>query len=97
MHFEFKGHVRDAGFDSRLGNKGLFNTIGGPMKGVHALSRSMTYYHRPGNWKEQPNMFNPYWRAKLAPISHSFMTALAKVGLSPGGGMAKFLEEFITH
>lgn len=33
-----------------------------------AVSRALTYYHRPGTWREPPNFFNPYWRAKLAPV-----------------------------
>jgi hypothetical protein len=37
--------------------------------GFHAVSRGMVYYHRPGNWAEHPNFFNPFWRAKLEPIA----------------------------
>ncbi len=33
-----------------------------------AVSKALTYYHRPGHWQEQPNFFNPYWRAKLHPF-----------------------------
>jgi len=33
-----------------------------------AVARALAYYHRPGNWQEPPNFFNPYWRARLAPI-----------------------------
>jgi len=36
--------------------------------GAKAISRALAYYHRPGNWQEHPNFFNPYWRAKLAPV-----------------------------
>ena len=25
----------------------------------------MAYYHRPGHWKEPPNLWNPFWRATL--------------------------------
>ncbi|MFN0063998.1 MAG: pilus assembly protein TadG-related protein [Myxococcaceae bacterium] len=32
------------------------------------LSRAQAYYHRPGAWEEPPNFFNPYWRARLAPL-----------------------------
>ena len=28
-------------------------------------STGITYYHRAGHWKEQPNLFNPFWRAGL--------------------------------
>ena len=36
--------------------------------GLNALARGQVYYHRPGNWAEQPNFFNPYWRPRLAPV-----------------------------
>lgn len=50
-------------------------TIGGSrnsffFEGLNAFSRGMAYYHRPGNWAEHPNFFNPFWRAKLAPIGN---------------------------
>jgi hypothetical protein len=32
------------------------------------VARGQTYYHRPGNWAEQPNFFNPYWRPRLASV-----------------------------
>mgnify|MGYP001615661306 CR=1 FL=1 len=44
------------------------------MTGLNAVARGMVYYHRPaggarsGNWQEQPNFFNPYWHARLAPV-----------------------------
>ncbi len=30
-----------------------------------AFSKAMVYYHRIGDWSDYPNMFNPFWRAKL--------------------------------
>lgn len=35
-----------------------------------ALSKALVYYHRfgPNGWKEAPNLFAPYWRAKLHPL-----------------------------
>ena len=36
--------------------------------GMNVISRGQTYYHRPGNWTEQPNFFNPYWRPRLAAV-----------------------------
>ncbi|HEX8823658.1 MAG TPA: pilus assembly protein TadG-related protein [Archangium sp.] len=36
--------------------------------GMTVISRGQTYYHRPGNWAEQPNFFNPYWRPRLAAV-----------------------------
>jgi hypothetical protein len=54
----------------------LDTTIGGErqafldfMQGLNVLSRGQVYYHRPDDWREQPNFFNPFWRARLAPIA----------------------------
>jgi hypothetical protein len=46
-----------------VGPKRLQNT-----RQATAVSRAQTYYHRPGNWHEQPNFFNPYWRPRLASV-----------------------------
>ena len=40
----------------------------GLVTGLNVISRGQTYYHRPGNWAEQPNFFNPYWRPRLASV-----------------------------
>lgn len=34
-----------------------------------ALSKALVYYHRLGNWQAHPNLFQPYWRAKLHPFT----------------------------
>lgn len=36
--------------------------------GMMATSVGRAIYHRPGEWKEEPNFFNPLWTARLAPI-----------------------------
>ncbi len=51
----------------------LDTTIGGDrsavfLEGLNAIARGMVYYHRPGDWAETPNFFNPFWRARLAPV-----------------------------
>jgi len=46
-----------------------------------AMSKAMVYYHRLGDWKEQPNLFNPYWRAKM----HHFDTVDAGLVLGAAG------------
>jgi hypothetical protein len=35
-----------------------------------SLSKALVYYHRfqPNGWREAPNLFGPYWRAKLHPF-----------------------------
>lgn len=61
------------GFDCKKGYN--FNYISnGEMQnpfgeGFNAWSSSGVYYHRPGTWAEPPNMFNPYWKAKLKPVA----------------------------
>ncbi|HZI09605.1 MAG TPA: hypothetical protein VE153_04380 [Myxococcus sp.] len=41
-----------------------------PGEGV-GLSKGLVYYHRfgPNGWREAPNLFSPYWRAKLHPFT----------------------------
>ncbi len=53
--------------------------------GVHAWAHARAYYHRPGAAAEPPNLFNPYWRAKLSPVRlHSGISQLVGgLGLSP--------------
>ncbi|MDY7231246.1 hypothetical protein [Hyalangium rubrum] len=36
-----------------------------------AFSKAMVYYHRIGDWSDYPNIFNPYWRAKLDTVSQT--------------------------
>jgi len=52
-----------------------------------AVSRALAYYHRPGNWQEPPNFFNPFWRAKLAPVE----PGLDRLG--PAGGALRLFVE----
>ena len=44
--------------------------------GMHVLARAQVYYHRPGAWQEPPNLFNPYWGARLAPKN----AAISRIG-----------------
>ncbi len=43
-------------------------SLAGLAPGITAMARAQVYYHRPGNWAEQPNFFNPYWRPRLASV-----------------------------
>jgi hypothetical protein len=36
--------------------------------GMMAAAVGRAIYHRPGEWKEEPNFFNPLWTARLAPL-----------------------------
>ncbi|MDF1562501.1 MAG: pilus assembly protein TadG-related protein [Deltaproteobacteria bacterium] len=60
------------------------------MPGFNALSVARSYYHRPGEWKEHPNFFNPFWAAKLDPVAHHAM-----IGEIPH--LANFGDEIILH
>ncbi len=33
-----------------------------------AMSKAIAYYHFPPDWKEEPNLFAPHWKAKLQPM-----------------------------
>ena len=43
-------------------------SVGFLPNGFHALAAAQAYYHRPGDWREPPNLFNPFWGAKLMPV-----------------------------
>jgi Putative Flp pilus-assembly TadE/G-like len=60
LTFEFGAPTRLVFDDTRM------TFLGG--KGLNTVARAQTYYHRPGNWHEMPNFFNPYWRPRLAPV-----------------------------
>lgn len=66
-HFKFK-------WDENGRKSGLDTTIAGErskflFEGFKVVARGQVYYHRPGNWREHPNFFNPFWRARLAPVA----------------------------
>jgi hypothetical protein len=58
-------------------------------KGLNAFSAAQVYYHRPGDWKEQPNFFNPLWGARLMPVLES--NAAAKLGFGKVPGLSNLL------
>lgn len=43
------------------------DALGGPMA---AIAGGLVYYHKPtgDSWREPPNLWNPFWRAKLHPL-----------------------------
>jgi hypothetical protein len=55
------------GIDTRIGEDSLLSKAS--FTGINAIAAAQVYYHRPGNWREQPNLFNPYWRARLYPTA----------------------------
>lgn len=79
-----------------LNNRKKFLSL---VEGMNVISRGQSYYHRPGNWTEQPNFFNPYWRPRLAsvfqgreqlPVVGSMINALP-------GAIQGFGPKVITH
>lgn len=57
-----------------------------------AVSKAMVYYHRLGDWREHPNMFNPFWRAKLHPFTPTEATmVLGAAGQGDAAQMAPFI------
>jgi len=87
LHFRLSTAQRQGiEFDGRIGSES--GLIG--LSGINVISRAQTYYHRPpgsggpgngvSNWKEMPNFFNPFWRAKLAPV-------VVGLGNTPLGGL----------
>jgi hypothetical protein len=60
-------------------------------KGLNAFSAAQVYYHRPGEWKEMPNLFNPLWGARLMPVLES--NASARLGFSA----VPLLRQFLLH
>ena len=40
-------------------------------EGFTAFAAAQAYYHRPGDWREVPNFFNPLWAARLIPVAES--------------------------
>ncbi len=54
-----------------------------------AASKALVYYHRLGDWQEQPNMFNPFWRSKLHPFSpQEASQILSNAGHGDGAAIA---------
>ncbi|MDF1562963.1 MAG: pilus assembly protein TadG-related protein [Deltaproteobacteria bacterium] len=71
-------------------------TEGGLPPGFHAFARAAAYYHRPGNWREHPNFFNPFWRARLAPVQPVLSDLVGDLGAGAVLGDA-LGKSFITH
>ncbi len=64
---EHGGH--SAELDTTIGGeRNSLSLFGMNFEGLNVIARGMVYYHRMGNWGEPPNFFNPFWRAKLAPV-----------------------------
>jgi putative Flp pilus-assembly TadE/G-like protein len=60
-------------------------------RGLNAFAAAQAYYHRPGEWKEMPNFFNPLWGARLMPVLES--NVAARLGLTA----VPLLQRFLVH
>lgn len=53
------------------------------------LSRAEVFYLHPLRRTEHPNLFNPFWNARLSPISKDFTAILDKLGVDPAGSVGE--------
>ena len=60
-------------------------------EGQNAFAAAQVYYHRPGDWKEMPNLFNPLWGARLMPVTES--NVAARLGLTG----VPLLQKLLLH
>ncbi len=95
MQIKYSDSTGSSSLDMTTGRQGLANQ--NIFKGVNAISRAMVYYHRPGNWQEAPNFFNPFWRSRLAPIGDTISQVLNMVAGLPSGFSRFVLDNIITH
>ncbi|MGC4116618.1 MAG: hypothetical protein QM765_19015 [Myxococcales bacterium] len=72
------------------GDKGL-------IEGLNGWARSQCYYHRPDAWAEPPNLFNPYWKARLAPVGPAFQELSQQIGLGSLGPLGGVINEVLVH
>ncbi len=85
------GTVSFTGVGPTDGNLTLSNN-----RPTRAFSKAMVYYHRMGDWSDYPNLFNPYWRAKLHPVERG--EALMAVGLvDPQGAQVTFGASIVPN
>jgi hypothetical protein len=75
------------------------SSLAGLGPGLHVLARAQAYYHHPGNWQENPNFFNPYWRARLAATyqGRSAFPALNDWLNQLPGSLARNGQRVLTH
>jgi hypothetical protein len=61
----------DFGVDARGGPASFLHP-----RGLTAIAAAQAYYHRPGDWREMPNLFNPLWATRLMPVAESNAAAM---------------------
>ena len=81
-----RGNVNMTDFSIDVTGDDIFSKIA---PGFKAIAVAETYYHRPGEWREHPNFFNPFWAAKLSPVAHHKYIEYLH--------LSNFGDEVITH
>lgn len=61
----------DGSTDINDGQRGTGSLTFVPTQDARTISQAMVYYHRYDSWRAAPNMFDPYWRAKLHPFERA--------------------------
>ncbi len=88
----------DFDFSAPIFGQMNFKTIGGQgdvqaNNVMAAASAGLIYYHQPTRWEEPPNLWNPFWRAKLHPITRDQLrqsghaATTAQVAALPAGAI----------
>jgi hypothetical protein len=82
-------------FDTTIGrHPNVLNAL----TGILTIARAQVYYHRPGNWQEPPNLFNPFWRAHLAPVADALNNVPGVAGLGQeGSDLLASLNQFMQY
>lgn len=74
LNFRFRFSAQGSTFDNR-GERLV--TSGLDISKASAFATGITYYHRKQQWREHPNLLNPFWRATLVPADVDRDTAIA--------------------
>ncbi len=64
-----------------------------PNRAGKAISKAQVYFHRFDDWKFPPNMFDPYWRAKLHPFTKQEALTLTALFDSDAAAAAALVVE----
>ena len=91
MEGQGSGNIEKAGvlnmsWDNVGGDSSIAGAFRGRTGGMMAMAVGRAIYHRPGDWMEEPNFFNPLWTARLAPMRTHYQWGEIRV-LAPEAGV----------
>ncbi len=92
LFFNFKFRQSGAGETTNFKAE---HAVSGVQPQMQSLAAAMAYYHRPGHWKEPPNLFNPYWRATLVRANVD-STWRGDIGASVSAGNNAVLSDLLA-